>query len=134
MSPSASLEDWYHVTCPECGIQWGQPSPDCPKVIYDRHPQVPLTEGEPMQGNNHDLVMQFARGTSALTALERIQGVLDETTSRKTDMIAQHTSALRAVDQEFSARINSIMAVVKTDLESLTSDDDDDDDDDDDPF
>src|SRR5260221_14309083 len=124
-------EDWHYQTCPECGILWDTPSPDCPKRIYNRHPLGPLTEGEPVQGNNHDLVMQFARGTSALTALERIQGGLDETTSRKADMIAQHTSALRAVDQEFSARINSIMAVVKTDLEALTSDDEDDDDDDD---
>lgn len=34
---------WWHETCGECGIPWCQPSPECPHVIWDRHPRAPVT-------------------------------------------------------------------------------------------
>lgn len=29
---------WAHATCPECGISWDEPSPDCPKITWNAHP------------------------------------------------------------------------------------------------
>lgn len=34
----------YGDTCPECGVAWEKPSPDCPREVWDLHPvpeQVP---------------------------------------------------------------------------------------------
>lgn len=35
------IEDrsWRRGTCGECGLPWSQPSPGCPRVIWDRHPR-----------------------------------------------------------------------------------------------
>lgn len=30
--------DWLDTVCPECGIKWRYVSPNCPRVIYNRHP------------------------------------------------------------------------------------------------
>lgn len=48
--PPANLIEWYHQTCPECCVPWDQPSPDCPKVKYNRHPLGPVT-GAPGQSD-----------------------------------------------------------------------------------
>lgn len=29
----------HGALCPECGVKWREPSPDCPKRTYDVHPQ-----------------------------------------------------------------------------------------------
>lgn len=34
-----SLEAVHGPLCPECGVKWRNPSPDCPKRTYDVHPR-----------------------------------------------------------------------------------------------
>ena len=48
MPQAANLPEWYHEFCPECGIPWDEPSPECPKRIFNRHPLADIKKGTPM--------------------------------------------------------------------------------------
>ena len=37
-TPWDSRNKLRDLDCPECGIPWAQPSPDCPRIVYNLHP------------------------------------------------------------------------------------------------
>jgi hypothetical protein len=85
-----------------------------------------------MKGNDHDLVMQFARGTEALALLERLDMMARQATEKKRELIAQHDQAMQMIERTFTGAVMYAVTDAMSQINSLVERDDGDDDDDDD--
>lgn len=82
-----------------------------------------------MQGNSDDLIMQFARGTEALSCLEKLDALYADRDMRKRELQRQHDARLNSIDVLFASEAGVILSDSAERISALTSDAGDDNDD-----
>lgn len=120
MTQPANLAEWYHQECGECGIPWDTPSPECPKRIFNRHPLTSLESKHPMPGNDHDLIMQFARGTEALSLFDVLSNLEKSFQTEKSVIDTRYARDVQAMQERYANQVFSAVSTVRRRLDDLT--------------
>lgn len=77
-----------------------------------------------MQDNDHDLIMQFARGTEALTLFSELSALADHYDERKQAILRIYQTSLHNLYQDYYGKVDRAVRHTENRLRDLTTDDD----------
>ena len=83
-----------------------------------------------MRDNDNRLVLLVAKGTEALTVLERIKGASETRTTRLRELSEQHALQCQSVNDMFGQTVHNMLAEYNARMTELEPFDDDNDDND----